>query len=131
MDVNICSWDCPESCTSCWDEAVVTMVNKGPAGDVTYDVCIDGKIHATGYPGKALRIRECEAEEEPPETGPVALGRADFGLAARRPSYPPGPQAPAPARSAGLRLRYFTPPGKKFLRLRRAKEVGRSHTCGS
>ena len=74
MDVNICSWDCPESCTSCWDEAVVTMVNKGPAGDVTYDVCIDGKIHATGYPGKALRIRECEAEEEPPEAGPVALG---------------------------------------------------------
>ena len=74
MDVNICTWDCPESCTSCWDEAVVTMVTKGPAGDVTYDVCIDGKIHATGYPGKALRIRECEAEEEPPEAGPVTLG---------------------------------------------------------
>ena len=49
------------------------MVNKGPAGDVTYDVCIDGKIHATGYPGKALQIRECEAEAEPPEAGPAAL----------------------------------------------------------
>ena len=101
MDVNICTWDCPESCTSCWDEAVVTMVNKGPAGDVTYDVCIDGKIHATGYPGKALQIRECEAEEEPPEAGPVALGPISVWPPVARPSYPPpgppGPQAPAPA----------------------------------
>ena len=73
------------------------MVNKGPAGDVTYDVCIDGKIHATGYPGKALRIRECEAEEEPPETGPVALGPISvWPPVGRRPSI-----VPARASSAG------------------------------
>ena len=50
VEVKVCGADCPESCTSCWDDAVVTQVNKSPAGDVTYDVCIDGKMHAKGYP---------------------------------------------------------------------------------
>lgn len=81
VEVKVCGADCPESCTSCWDDAVVTQVNKSPAGDVTYDVCIDGKMHAKGYPGTALRTQQPEAEDELPEAGRVEWTAADTARA--------------------------------------------------